>query len=120
MVVGSQVPYSIIRSYGIFILSFFSFSNALSLAETDLIFFIAAHMMLCFGFVNETVLIHWSCNYCRTLHAQCGDFLFLHCAPTVSMLGRHKRLRGDTGRTADLNSPKGYSILYDLMKCMLS
>jgi len=38
-----------------------------------------------------------------------------HTDPPASRLGVHKKLGGDTARTADLNSPKGYSTPHDIM-----
>ena len=36
--------------------------------------------------------------------------------PAASSLGgKHKKLAGDTARTADLNRPKGYSTPYDVI-----
>jgi len=50
------------------------------MAGMKLIFFIEAHMVLCFGFRTTTVLIihQWFC-YCWTVLAQCQS----SCFPTL-------------------------------------
>jgi len=65
-----------------------AYYTVLVLAE---IFFIAAHMVLCFGFVTKTVLI------------SVKAFSAAHTASPASRLGVAKRLGGDTAGEADPN-----------------
>lgn len=74
----------------------------LFLAGIESIFFIIAHMVTCFGFVTQTLLI------------SIKAFSVSHRAPPAIGLGVHTELGGDTVGTADPNRPKGYSILSDV------
>ena len=94
----------------------FSSISILGLAGMELIFFIAAGMMLCFVFVSKTALItHECCGCCWVVLAQCQGFLFSHPAPTASGPGVGKRMGGNIARTADPQWPKEYPILCDVM-----
>ena len=47
-----------------------NFPDVLGLAVMELIFFIASHMVLCFGFVTKTALLTHRCfSYCSTVLA---------------------------------------------------
>ena len=82
------------------------------LAGIELIFFIAAHLWLCFGSMTKTVLITQGCfSYCWAVLTQHQVFCFFSlsgAAPPASRLGVHKKLRGDTTEAADHDWPKGY------------
>lgn len=55
----------------------------LVLAGMGLIFFIAAHMELCFGFVTTTVLFtHWCFTYSSAVVAQHHGILCFSCCLT--------------------------------------
>lgn len=78
-------------------------------------FLITPCMVTHFGFVAKTVLVsHW--RFQPLLSSACAvsrRSLCPHHAPSAGGLG--KKLEGDTARTAVLNCPKGYSILYKVM-----
>ena len=81
----------------------------------ELAFFIAAHMVLWFGFVTKTVLVTYqSFSYCGTVLAQHQGFLCSSLCPPGSRLGLGKMLGGNTAKTADSNYPKGYSTPYNI------
>ena len=86
----------------------------LVLAGMELIFFTAAHTVVCFGFMTKTVLMtHLRFSHCWAVLTQPpGPFCFSHC-PTS--LGLHKNLGDDTTRTADPNRPKSYSTSHGVM-----
>jgi len=71
--------------------------------------FIAAPVVLCFAFEAKTVLVAHQCfGYCRIVLAQCQGFLSVFSS--LPKLGR------DTARTVKPNRPKGFSIVYDLIR----
>lgn len=74
----------------------------LVLARVGLVFFIAASMSLCFGFLTKTVLTTQACfSNCWAVLSQPQAFPVFHASLSVSRLKVGKRLRGDTDRTAD-------------------
>ena len=77
--------------------------SMLIFAGIELIFFIGASMRICFGFVLKTVLIMQRCfrYHWAVLTQSQGLFCFSHHTPPASRLGVHKKLGGDTARTAD-------------------
>jgi len=73
--------------------------DVLGLPGMELIFFIAAYMVLCFKFVTKTVLITYqNFSYLLCLH-KFKAFSVSHSVP--QQVG--KRLGGETAGTADLN-----------------
>ena len=68
-----------------------------------------------FRVVTKTVLITQQCfHYCWAVLADHQGFLFFWLFPlSTTRLGVGKKLEGNTGRTADLNWPKGFSMLDD-------
>ena len=86
----------------------------------ELTFCIAAPTMLCFGFAAKTVLIAHQ-QFWLLLNSACTAS-WLSLLPTLpprtslkSQLEVGKRLGRDTARTVDLNWPKRYSILSNVM-----
>ena len=82
----------------------------LILAGIESIFFTAAGMGLCFGFVLETVLIIVGFVFVIAVFViaeQClhslRAFSASHSTPPVSRLGVHKELEGDKAGMADPN-----------------
>lgn len=74
----------------------------------EIIFFIAALMVLCLPFMAKPALVthlFWLCLY--RVSAVSSALLFLK----ASRLGVGRRLGEDTAGTDDLNSPKGCFIL---------
>jgi len=74
----------------------------LVLATTELIFFIVAHMVLCFGLVIKAVLITQGClllllNSATKVKAISAS----HATPPKSRLRVNQELEGDTAGTAD-------------------
>jgi len=67
----------------------------LVLTGAELIFFIVAGIVMCFGYVMKTVLIT---HQCLAIAEQClhsiKAFLVSHTAPPVSRLGVQKKLGG--------------------------
>jgi len=76
----------------------------LSLAGTELIFFIEASIVLRFGFVSKTVLTthQFSATAEQCLHSV-KVISVSHAAAPARRLGVHRGLGGDTARTADPN-----------------
>lgn len=82
------------------------------LTAMELIFFIAARMVLCFGLLITHQFFHccWAVLACRQ------GFPFFPFFPlSMNRLGAGKKLEEDTVRTADPKWPKGYSIPYNIM-----
>ena len=78
------------------------YTSALVLAGIELIFFVVANMVLCFGFVLEAVLVIQGCfPYCWAVITQSQGLFCFSPQPTSERLGGHKELGGDTARTAD-------------------
>lgn len=79
--------------------------------------FIAVCMVLCLDlWLNQLLITPPWFGYWRTVLPQCEDFLCSHFAFT--MYGRGwvgEQLERDTSRTIHLNSPKEYSIWYNVM-----
>lgn len=90
---------------------FLSFMIALDVVKMELVFFIAACVLLCFKFVTKTVLmITQKCfSYCWTVLAQNQSF------HGPIRLGVNERLGGSTAATADTNWLWRYSPLKNLM-----
>lgn len=82
-------------------------------AQRDLIFFIAALMVICFGSetknIDDTLMLQLLLSSAYTVK----DFSVSHTAPPASRLRVQKRLGEGMGRTADPKQPKGYPIAYD-------
>jgi len=82
----------------------------------ELVFFIAAQMVLCFGFVSKTALLtHWWFSSCWAVLAQHKDFLCFSYQEETGVLVLGNSLRGNIARTADSNWPKGYSLPYNIV-----
>jgi len=89
----------------------------LGLAGMQLIFFIAASVMICFTFVTKTVWLTQRCFNCY-LNSACTaprTSLFPILPPPNSRLGVGKKKGADTSGTADPKWPNGYPIPYDTM-----
>lgn len=83
----------------------------LSLAQMELILFIAAPVVLCFGCVTKPRLMAHQWLVCGWVAlAQHQGFFFSH-----SRLGVGRGLGGDTTQTAGSGWPEGYSMLYNVM-----
>lgn len=80
----------------------------------ELGFFRAAHVMLWFASIANTVLkIDWCCSYCWTVLTQVQGFLFSPCYPRDNKLDVDKSLGGwARSRTADPPCPRRCPILY--------
>lgn len=89
--------------------------SLLALAGTELVFFRAARMVLCFGFVAETAL---TTTFWQLLNSLCRAprLSLSHSAPPrVSRLGVRKRLERYTASRAGIHWPEEYSMMYDIM-----
>lgn len=87
------------------------------LVGTELIFFIGAHKMLCFGFL---VLTHQYFSCSRAVLTQSWRHLcFSHC-PASEKLRVPKIPRGNRTRTTDLNRPKKYHVQHGTMLSNIS
>lgn len=93
-----------------------SWYSLLVLAGMELICFLAAHKVLCFGFVLKHCRQHTSVLPVAEQHLHSIKIFFPTLPPTpFGRLGMGKRLGSTTARTADLNWMKGCSISYDIM-----
>lgn len=84
----------------------------LGLAGMELVFFIAAPVVLCFGFVTKEMLIKYQCfSYCWIqLVTASKSCLFFTLPPgNRAGLGVGRMLGEDAARTAEPPWPKGYS-----------
>jgi len=89
---------------------------ALGLAGMELIFSIAACMVLCSRLVTKPVLVkHSVLGIAEQCLHSIKAFSFSDSGPRTSRLGVGKGLGGDTARTADPDCLKGYPVLYDIM-----
>lgn len=86
--------------------------NVLVSAAKHLIFFLAASIVLCFGFRMEIMLVTQGCLL-SSAYTECRTRQF----PTSSgsRLRVHRELGGATARTADQNWPKGFPISYGII-----
>lgn len=76
----------------------------------ELIFFMAACLLLCFRFMTKTVsTTHQGFSYCWAAHS-IKAFSILTLPSRQVRLGISKRLRGDTVRLDDTNWSKRYSM----------
>ena len=101
--------------------TFASSATVLVLAGIKLIFFVVASIRLFFEFVQKPVLIIQGCVwYCWAVLTQSQGLFCLSHHPPASRLRVHKKLGGDTARTAEPNWPKGYSTPYDVMLSIYS
>lgn len=87
---------------------FFIILVLLDPAEMELTFFIAAHMVLCLGFLTKRVLItHQYFGYCWTMLRWCQVVLSSPLIPVLTAGSRlGKKFRGDTTGAVD-HWPKG-------------
>lgn len=87
------------------------------LVGIELIFSVAAHMMLCFGFVLEsadnTLMFSIAAEPC--LH-RAQDVSALHAALPARRLGVHQELGGDIARTAGPGWPKTCSTSHNMLQ----
>jgi len=92
------------------ILKIYFYLPALFLAGTELIFFIAACTLLCFGLTNHTVDSTGTFQLLlSSVRTASRPSLFFR--PPRQRVG--KRLGGDAARAADPNRPKGHPTLYE-------
>lgn len=93
---GSIVYYNVLLSAGI----------------GELLFFLAAGTVLCFGFSTGIMLVaHWYLGCCwAVLTLNPGFFSF----PRSGSEQVHKKLGGNLTRAANLNVPRGYSIPWSI------
>lgn len=90
--------------------------SLLVLAGMELIGFLEAHMMVCFGFVLKHCRQHISVLPIAEQHLHTIKIFFPTLPPPpVGRLGMGKRLGSNTARTTDPNWMKGCSISYAIM-----
>lgn len=88
----------------------------MGLAGTELIFFLEAQSVLCFGSVTGAVLVtHQNLAAAEQSLQRDKAFPFSCSVSSVSGLGVCKKLRRDTTRTADPKGPEGYSMPDNIM-----
>lgn len=97
-------------------MNFLLWVDVVVLADIELIFFIAALVVLCFGFVTNTLLI---ADQCWLLLNSACTASSLSLFPTfphqASKLRLSKKLWWDAAETADVNGPKRSYIPYKLI-----
>ena len=79
------------------------------MAGIELIFFLVAGIVFCFGFSMRRMLIATTKNISvlSNVYSKVKDFSASHPQPARKLEG-HKKLAQDTARAPDPNRPKGY------------